>query len=283
MKYSFPDIFVFMGELFHTFNFTTMRVSLMHQSLSLLSLRTFRCALAVVVFMLCMNNDQILYSQGWLKKAKETLKEVTKTPIAGFTEADAASALKEALVQGTSKGSTALAAVDGYFGNPKVKIPFPEDARKIETTLRKVGLGSKVDEAVLSINRAAEKAASEAKPIFVSAIEKMTISDAISIVKGGDSAATSYLRKSSSPAVYAAMLPVITKALESVNATQYWSSVMTSYNKIPFVEKINPDLPAYTTQRAMGGLFVMIAEEELRIRTNPVARTTELLKKVFSR
>lgn len=238
---------------------------------------------AVLTLLLMASNVSTMHAQSWLDKAKKTLKDVTKAPVGGFTEADAAAALKEALVQGTSSGSAALSAVDGYFGNPKVKIPFPQDAQKIESTLRKVGLGSKVDEAVLSINRAAEKAAVEAKPIFVSTIQKMTITDAIAIVKGSDSAGTSYLRRSTSPALYAAMLPVISKALESVNATQYWSSLMNSYNKIPFVEKINPDLPAYTTEKALGGLFVMIVEEELRIRTNPVARTTELLKKVFSK
>ncbi|MFM8177575.1 MAG: DUF4197 domain-containing protein [Candidatus Kapaibacterium sp.] len=233
--------------------------------------------------MLLMGVCAPVRAQNWFDKAKKTLKEVTKVPVGGFTEADAAAALKEALVQGSSNGSAALSAVDGYFGNPTVKIPFPPDAQKIETTLRKVGLGKNVDEAVLSINRAAEKAAVEAKPIFVAAIEKMTITDAIAIVKGNDSAATAYLRRSTSPALTAAMLPVITKALESVKATQYWTSLMTSYNRIPFVDKINPDLPAYTTERALGGLFVMIAQEELRIRTNPVARTTELLKKVFSK
>ena len=130
---------------------------------------------------------------------------------------------------------------------------------------------------------AAEKAAVEAKPIFVSAIEKMTISDAVSIVKGNDSAATTYLRRSTTPALQAAMLPVIRKALESVSATQYWSSVMNAYNKVPFVEKINPDIAAYTTERAVSGLFVMIAQEELHIRSNPVARSTEILKKVFGK
>jgi hypothetical protein len=248
----------------------------------MITAKTLSRAVLVVVALLAVSSTHAA-AQGWLDKAKKTLKDVGGSAVKGFSEDDAAKALKEALVQGTSKGSAALGATNGYFGNPAVKIPFPKDAQKVESTLRKVGLGQKVDDAVLAINRAAEQAANEAKPIFVSAIEKMTVTDAVSIVNGSDTAATAYLRRSSSPALYQAMLPVITKALEKVQATQYWQSVMTAYNKIPFVEKINPDLPAYTTNMAMNGLFVTIADEEKQIRSNPVARTTELLKKVFSK
>jgi hypothetical protein len=170
---------------------------------------------------------------------------------------------------------------DGYFKNMEIKIPFPPEAANIENKLRAVGLGSQVDKAVLSINRAAEDAAKEAKPIFVSAITGMSIMDAIGIVKGSDNAATQYLQKTTSPELITKFRPVIQSSLDKVNATKYWTDVINTYNKIPLVQRMNPDLAAYVTDQAIEGLFVMIAKEELKIRKDPVARTTEILRKVF--
>ena len=142
-------------------------------------------------------------------------------------------------------------------------------------------MGKKVDEFNESMNRAAEKAASEAKPIFISAIKDMTVKDAINIVKGSDNAATMYLKNTTSPQLIDKFKPVIKSSLDNVNATKYWSDLITIYNKIPLVKKMNPDLTAYVTGKAIDGLFVMIAKEELKIRKDPMARTSELLKKVF--
>jgi hypothetical protein len=142
-------------------------------------------------------------------------------------------------------------------------------------------MGSMVDKAILSMNRAAEQAAKESKPIFINAIKNMTITDAVSILKGSDNAATTYLRNNTSVQLTEKFTPIIDKALENTQATKYWSDVFTNYNKIPGVQKINPDLSKYVTQRALEGLFKMIADEELAIRKDPVARTTDILKKVF--
>jgi hypothetical protein len=199
----------------------------------------------------------------------------------GLTEQDAASGIREALLQGTSHGVQILSKTDGYFGNSLIKIPFPPEASSIEKSLRSIGLDKQVNQVVLSLNRAAENAAQEAKPIFVAAIKKMTIADAISIVRGSNDAATIYLKKSTTIELSNKFQPVIKSSLDKVNATKYWTNVITTYNTIPLVEPINPNLTEYVTNKALDGLFLMIAKEELAIRKDPVARTTEILKKVF--
>ena len=199
----------------------------------------------------------------------------------GLTEKDAAEGIKEALVKGTGESVALVSKVNGYFANPEIKIPFPESAREVESKLRAIGMGSKVDEAILAINRAAEDAAKSAEPIFVSAVRSMTISDAIQVVKGKNDAATQYLGKTTTPELKSKFTPVIKASLDRVNATRYWADLVKAYNQIPFVSKQNPDLTAYATDKAIVGLFTMIAKEELKIRQNPAARTSELLKKVF--
>jgi hypothetical protein len=176
-----------------------------------------------------------------------------------------------------------VSATDGFFGNPEIKIPFPQDAKIIETKLRQVGLGSKVDEAILSINRAAEDAGKEAKPIFISAVKNMTVKDAVNIVKGGDNAATMYLKQSSTAELSTKFQPVIKASLDKVSATKYWEDLIKAYNKIPMVQKMNPNLTQYVTDKAIDGLFVMVAKEELKIRKDPKAQTSALLKKVFGK
>ncbi len=202
---------------------------------------------------------------------------------AGFTEKDAADGIREALIKGTGESVAVVSKLNGYFSNPEIKIPFPASAREIESKLRAVGMGSQVDEAILAINRAAEDAAKEAEPIFVSAVKKMTISDAINVVRGKDDAATRYLASTTTPELKTRFTPVIKASLDRVNATKYWADLVKAYNQIPFVTKQNPDLTAYATDKAITGMFTMIAKEEQKIRQNPAARTSQLLEKVFGK
>ncbi|NMM50220.1 DUF4197 domain-containing protein [Marinigracilibium pacificum] len=199
-----------------------------------------------------------------------------------LSSADVANALKQALEQGTIKGTENASKVDGYFGNPLLKIPFPEEISKAETRLRSVGLNKPVDDFILSMNRAAEKAAIEAKPIFISAIKSMTIQDAWNILKGNDDAATQYLRKTTYSQLVNKFQPPIHNSLKAVNATKYYGDVASTYNKIPLVEPIEVNLDKYVTEKAVDGLFELIKKEEANIRENPVARTTDLMKRVFS-
>lgn len=198
-----------------------------------------------------------------------------------FTQEEAARALREALSNGITKGTAQVSKQDGFFLNPEIKIPFPEDARKVESSLRKIGMNKQVDDAILSLNRAAEDASKGALDIFLGAITAMTISDAIAIVKGDQNAGTEFLRKNTTAQLTEKFRPVIQGSLDKVQATRYWADIMGTYNKIPFVQKINPDLNAYVTQKALEGLFLMIAREEVQIRRDPAARTTDILKKVF--
>jgi len=199
----------------------------------------------------------------------------------GLSEKDAASGIREALVKGTGESVKIVSKVDGYLANPAIKIPFPPEAKDIETKLRAIGLGSQVDEVVTSLNRAAEDAAKSAEQVFVSAITAMTISDAINIVKGKNDAATRYLERTTSPELKEKFRPIIKTSLDKVDATRLWTDLIRQYNQITFVKKQNPDLTGYVTDKAIAGLFVMVAGEEAKIRQNPAARTTELLRRVF--
>jgi hypothetical protein len=231
--------------------------------------------LLLIIAILSLNNlDAQL-----LKNAKKFI----NTNVSSLTEKDAVDGIKEALVNGTGESVKLVSIVDGYLGNPEIKIPFPAEAREIESKLRAIGLGKKVDEFNVSMNRAAEKAASEAKPIFIAAIKGMTVTDAINIVKGQNNAATAYLQKTTTPELKVKFQPAIRTSLDNVNATKYWSELISAYNKIPLVKKMNPNLSEYVTDRAINGLFVMIAKEELKIRNDPMARTSELLRRVFGK
>ena len=198
-----------------------------------------------------------------------------------LTTEQVAAGLKEALINGISKGSSEASKTDGYFKNPQIKIPFPPDVQKVETKLRQIGLDKEVDKFILTLNRGAEEAAKEAKPIFIAAIKSMTIEDAWAILKGEEDAATNYLKRTTTDQLKLKFEPVVASALDKTNATKYYSDVIGTYNKIPFIEKVNPDLNDYATDMAIDGLFTLIAKEEKNIREDPLARTTELLKKVF--
>jgi len=198
------------------------------------------------------------------------------------TQSEAGQGIKEALSNGLVKAVLQLNKEDGFFKDAIYKVLLPPDAQKIERTLRNIGLGNMVDKAVLQINRGAEDAVGYAKPIFVDAIKQMTLTDAINIVKGGDTSATHYFREKTIEKLTAAFMPVIKSSLDKVEATKYYGDIVTKYNNFPTtLKKINPDLPSYVTDRATNALFDLIAKEEKNIRENPVARTTDILKKVF--
>jgi len=226
-------------------------------------------------------------AQSWKeirKKAKEKANEVKKTGLPSanaLSEEEVGRGLKEALNQGIKKGVEQLNKKDGYFKDAQIKIPMPEKAKKVEEKLRSLGQGKKVDDAIESMNRAAEDAAEGAKDIFVAAIKGMTLTDAMSILKGDDDAATKYLNKATKEELTKKFQPVIKVSLDKVGATKHWKTVFGSYNKLPFVDKINPNLEEYVTEKALKGLFIQVAKEELKIRKDPLARVTDLLKKVF--
>ena len=195
---------------------------------------------------------------------------------------DIVNGLKQALTLGAQKSADKLSAADGFFKDAVVKILLPPQAQNAEKTLRNLGMGQLVDNAILSMNRAAEDASKSAAPIFVNAIKGMSVQDGLGILRGADTAATGYLRKSTSPQLTTAFHPVIDSSLQKTGATKYWKDVFETYNKLPTTfKKVNPDLSAYVTQKAMDGIFYYVAQEEKQIRKDPAAQVTDLLKKVF--
>jgi hypothetical protein len=195
---------------------------------------------------------------------------------------DIGAGLKEALNNGISKQVSKLTAVDGFYRNEAVKILMPEELQKVDKALRKIGLGSLADDGIKMLNRAAEDATKEATPIFVNAVKQMTFTDAKNILMGNDTAATTYLQTTTTSPLYAKFNPVIKNSFAKVGADKVWTNIITKYNSIPFVKKVNPDLTDYTTNKALEGVFKMIAVEEKNIRTNINSRSSDLLKKVFA-
>ena len=218
----------------------------------------------------------------------ETLQQVATAagagtiPGAGISNTEAAAGIKEALGQGITKSVLQLNTTDGFFRNELYKVLLPPEARKIENTLRDLGLNSLVDKAILQINRGAEDAAGFAKPIFVDAIKNMNLQDAIGLVRNGDTSATHFFREKTTAKLLAAFRPVIASSLNKVDATKYYGDMVSKYNNFPTTfKKLNPDLTSYVTQKATDALFNLIAKEELNIRTNFAARTTDILRRVF--
>lgn len=195
---------------------------------------------------------------------------------------DISGGLKEALNNGISKQVVKLTATDGFFKNEAVKILLPDELKKVDKGLRDIGLSKLADEGLKVINRAAEDAVKEATPIFVNAVTNMSFTDAKNILMGNESAATSYLQSSTTTALYGKFNPVIKSSFSKVGADKVWTNIITKYNSIPLVKKVNPDLTDYTTNKALEGVFKMIAVEEKEIRTNLASRTSDLLKKVFA-
>lgn len=232
---------------------------------------------------------QFSYAQGLkglLKKATGNDSAVNKTidKMGGtqLSNEDIICGLKEALKVGTENSTQKLSSVDGFFKDAAIKVLMPDEAKKVEDKLRSVGLGSQVDAAILSMNRAAEDACKSASPIFLNALKQMTFADAVGILRGGDFAATNYVKEKTISSLTTAFRPIIENSIDKVDATKHWATIITAYNKIPFVNKINPDLAAYVTEKALFGIFYQISLEEQTIRKNPIARTSDILKKVFS-
>jgi hypothetical protein len=220
---------------------------------------------------------------GLLKKASGLLTKATGGSTS-LSNDDIVAGLKEALSVGAQNSATKLSATDGFFANAAIKVLMPPEAQKVEKTLRSVGMGKLVDDAILSMNRAAESASKSAAPIFVNAIKSMSINDALGILKGSDTAATGYLRGKTASALTTAFRPVIDTALQKTSATHYWKTVFDAYNKLPTTfNKINPDLAGYVTEKSLGGLFYQVAQEEQKIRKDPAAQVTDILKKVFGK
>ncbi|CAM4278611.1 DUF4197 domain-containing protein [Flavobacterium terrigena] len=199
-----------------------------------------------------------------------------------LSQAEMGNGLKEALNNGITKQVSKLTATDGFFRNEAVKILLPEELQKVDTKLRQLGMSKLADDGLKILNRAAEDAVKEATPIFVDAVKQMTFTDAKNILLGNESSATNYLQTTTSSALYGKFNPVIKSSFAKVGADKIWTQIITKYNSIPLVKKINPDLTDYTTNKAMQGVFKMIAVEEKDIRTNFSARTSDLLRRVFA-
>lgn len=198
------------------------------------------------------------------------------------TKQEIANGLREALRIGAQNSVTEVSQTNGFYSDPAIKIPFPPEAEKVAKTARDLGLGKQVDQFVETMNHGAEKAAERATPIFVNAIKQLTIRDVYDIWRGGDHAATDYLRNTTTQALKNEFRPEIKQALDQVELTRYWNPLISAYNSLPLQrEKINPNLDEYVLERTMDGLFLKIAEEEEKIRENPQARVTQLLRKVF--
>jgi hypothetical protein len=230
------------------------------------------CLLMLSVSVSCQNIGGIL---------KDKSKVLKKNPSPGLTNEEVINGLKEALAVGTNSASALAGKMDGFYKNPRLYIPWPPEAIAMKEKLMKLGFASKIEEFELSLNRAAEEAATNASPVFTDAIKKMTVQDGFAILKGADTAATHYLRKTTYAPLKEQFLPVVKAAIEKVSVTKYWNPLVNAYNMVPGVKKQNPDLDDYVTNRTINGLMLLIADEEAKIRNNPAARVSALLKKVF--
>ena len=238
-----------------------------------------------ILFLLAFLSVNLAFSQqkskgGLFGNVKDALNKVKTGNSSSLSNDEIVAGLKEALSVGASNSSNKLSAADGFFRDAAVKILMPAQIQKVERKMRVLGMGKLVDNAVLSMNRAAEDASKSAAPIFLNAIKGMSITDALNILRGTDTAATGYLRKTTSNPLTEAFRPVIETSLAKVDATKYWKEVFSVYNKFSS-EPVNTDLSAYVTEKSLYGIFFYVAEEEKKIRKDPAARATDLLKKVF--
>lgn len=236
--------------------------------------------LRVIIFCVFITSSASSFAQF---KIPQVLKEAANAIKPGSpSQIEIGDAIKEALEIGVSAGTDRLSLQNGFLGNSAIKLLFPPEARKVEKALRGIGMNKACDDFILSLNRAAELAAKEAKPIFISAIKEMSVQDASNILLSDQkNAATTYFQRVTSKALESKFNPVIQSSLDKTQATKYWTDLSTAYNQIPLAGKVNTDLAAYATQKAMEGLFLEIAQEELKIRENSGLRSSPLLKKVF--
>ena len=226
------------------------------------------------------------FSQINLGKLKEKAESALPSSGSGsaLSEAEVVEGLKSALSVGSDNTSANASKVDGFYKNPKIFIPFPEDALKVKEKAEKLGMQKQVDEFVMTLNRAAEEASKDAKPILVDAVKAMTVKDGFNILKGENNAATVYMEDNTRAQLREKFTPVIKEAIEKVEVTKYWNPLINKYNSASAFtgsEKVDPDLEAYITERALDGLFTLLAEEELKIRENPAARVNDILQRVF--
>ncbi|MFI5164030.1 MAG: DUF4197 domain-containing protein [Bacteroidia bacterium] len=240
--------------------------------------------LVSVLFFACSTSGQINFNKA-LDDAKKDVNQLenggaAKKPLSND---EVVQGLREALNVGTNNSTSSASKADGFYKNPMIFIPFPPEADKIKSTVIDLGMQKQVNDFEMSMNRAAEEAAKTAAPIFLDAIKGMSIQDGFSILKGADNAATDYLKNKTSSDLTAKFTPIIRNAIAKVEVTKYWNPVITAYNKVPFVEKQNPNIEQYVTAKALEGLFKLIAEEEKKIRTNPAAQVSDILKRVFGK
>ena len=219
----------------------------------------------------------------------EILNEVSKvvqTPVATnasnpLSNEEVIAGLKEALSIGIKNSVNLTSATDGFLKNTEIMLPFPPDAIKVKEKAMALGLSGQVEKFETTLNRAAEEATKEAIPIFVDAIKNMSVQDGFAILKGGNGAATTFLKNRTSAILDSTFAPIVKNATSKVKLTEYWNPLITKYNALTLGEKLNPDLDAYIRQKAIDGLFIMVAKEEDKIRLDPAARVTDILIKVF--
>lgn len=256
------------------------------------TIKNISLALLPVLFFICSANAQINFNnaindakkEDWNKAADDAKKDLNQFEKGGkkpLSNEEVVQGLREALNVGTNNSTASASKADGFYKNPLIFIPFPPEAQKVKNTVVDLGMQQQVNDFEMSLNRAAEEAAKTAAPVFLDAIKGMSIQDGFSILKGADNAATDYLKNRTSTDLTAKFTPIIKDAIQKVEVTKYWNPIITAYNKVPFVEKQNPNLEQYITARALEGLFKLIAEEEKKIRTNPLAQVTDILKRVF--
>ncbi len=224
----------------------------------------------------------ILFIGLQISSCAELQQAMNQLPQEGLSNTQIASGLKEALNKGIDKEVTKLMAPDGFYKDQMVKILLPQELQKVDQTLRDLGMGQLADEGLKLLNSAASDAVKEAKPIFVDAITTMSFDDAKNILLGNQTAATDYLKQKTQNRLYQKFKPQVQQSLHKVKADEVWTKIINKYNQIPFVDKVNPDLTDYVTQKAMEGVFKKVAVEEQKIRTNINERTSDLLKKVFA-
>ena len=231
----------------------------------------------ILLLLLAVNIAAFSQAQSILDKAKQKLSKNKS----GVSEEEAGMGVKEALNNGISSAVSFLNKPDAFLKNELYKVLLPPDAKKMEKTLRDIGMGKMCDDAIEAINRGAEDAVGFATPIFVDAIKQMTVTDALKLVTGGPNSITNFFREKTSAKLKEAFMPVINTSLEKTNATKYYGDAVNRYNKVPLVKKMNPDLADHVADKTLFALFDRIGVEEANIRSNPAARTSDLLKKVF--
>jgi len=248
------------------------------KNLSTLNKNTFMKKIIISVCAL------VISVSGYSQNAKEiisTAQSYINNSGVKISNEDVVKGLKEALSVGTKNSADKASALDGFYKNSLIKIPFPPEAKEMESKLRTIGMNKQVDEFTMQLNRAAEKAAKEAAPIFLNAITSMSLTDGISIIKGGDNAATGFLQDKTTGDLKSKFKPIVQKSLNDIQITKYWNPLATQYNRLPLSKKMNPNLEDYVTGKALEGLFKLVAQEELKIRKDPASRISDLLKKVF--